>query len=229
MYQGHPIPCVTDEGYWYAGLECWINKLHPQPPKKDPVWGGNYPNGAIYQCWHPSGWPSNEWFAVQPPPTQGAVPMDLLGQALARMGLRGIEMGSTPPMIDGRVGIIGFPTWLWAQNPSPQTWGPNTATVSAAGFSLTATATANRVQWEMGNGDVVTCDNPGTQWVEGYGREESPTCGYRYLEDGQYAVQAVTFWEVHWSGVGQSGTIPLALFSRGQLVMGELQVLVQPS
>ena len=155
--------------------------------------------------------------------------MDLLGQALARMGLRGIEMGSTPPMIDGRVGIIGFPTWLWAQNPSPQTWGPNTATVSAAGYSLTATATANRVQWEMGNGDVVTCDTPGTQWVEGYGREDSPTCGYRYLEDGQYAVQAVTFWEVHWSGLGQSGTIPLALFSRGQLVMGELQVLVQPS
>lgn len=40
------------------------------------------------------------------------------------MGLRGIEMGSTPPMIPGRIGLVGFPVWLWAADPGPQTWGP---------------------------------------------------------------------------------------------------------
>jgi len=227
MYQGHPIACVTDEGYWYALRECWINKLEKQPDKDDPVWQGHYPDGAIYQCWHPSGYPTNEWFASPPPPTKGAVPMALLGQALARMGLRGIEMGSTPPMLPDRIGVIGFPTWLWAQDPSPQTWGPNTASVSAGGYSMTATAQATRVQWEMGNGDVVTCDNPGTAWNTSLGDADSPSCGYRYLDDGDYAVQAVTFWEVQWSGLGQTGTIPLALFSRGQITMAEVQVLVQ--
>lgn len=222
-----PIECVTDEGYWYAPLGCWINKLNPQPGEDDPAWQGNYPDGAIYQCWHPSGWPTHEWFATPPSPTEGAVPMDLLGTALARMGLRGIEMGSTPPMLPDRVGVIGFPTWLWAQDPSPQTWGPNTASVSAGGYSMTATAKANRVQWEMGNGDVVNCDNPGTAWNARLGDADSPSCGYRYLDDGDYAVQAVTFWEVNWNGLGQTGTIPLALFSRGQITMAEVQVLVQ--
>ena len=92
---------------------------------------------------------------------------------------------------------------------------------------MTATAKANRVQWEMGNGDVVNCDNPGTAWNARLGDADSPTCGYRYLDDGDYAVQAVTFWEVQWQGLGQTGTIPLALFSRGQITMAEVQVLVQ--
>lgn len=226
MYQGHPIPCTTDEGYWYAPLECWINEAE-NVPEDDPAWQGNYPDGAVYQCWRPAGFPTLRWFPNPPPPTEGAVPMDLLGTALARMGLRGIEMGSTPPMLPDRVGVIGFPTWLWAQDPSPQTWGPNTASVSAGGYSMTATAKANRVQWEMGNGDVVNCDNPGTAWNARLGDADSPTCGYRYLDDGDYAVQAVTFWEVQWSGLGQTGTIPLALFSRGQITMAEVQVLVQ--
>lgn len=228
MYQGQPIPCVTDEGYWYAPLECWINKLNPQPPASDPDWEGNYPKGAIYQCWHPAGWPQNEWFPTQPPPTEGAVPMDLLGQALARMGLRGIEMGSTPPMREGSIGAIGFPTWLWVKDPSPQTWGPNSASVNAGGYSMTATARAERVRWEMGNGDVVECANPGTAWVKAYGAKDSPTCNYRYTEDGYYTVQSVTFWTVEWAGLGQSGTIPLALFSRNDIAMAEIQVLVQP-
>lgn len=154
--------------------------------------------------------------------------MDLLGQVLARMNLRGIEMGSTPPMVSGRVGVIGFPTWLWAENPSPQTWGPISASVSAGGYSMSATAKAHRVQWEMGNGDVVSCENPGTAWSESAGAAESPTCGYRYLEDGRYNVQSVAFWDVQWSGLGQSGTVPLALFSRGEIEMSEVQVLVQP-
>lgn len=229
MYGQRPIPCVTDEGYWVADRQCWINKMNPQPGPEDPAWGDKYPDGAIYQCWHPGGWPQNVWFADPPPPTEGAVPMDLLGQVIARMGLRGIDMGSTPPMIDGRVGLIGFPVWLWAKNPDAHTWGPISASVSAAGYSMRATAKASRVEWEMGNGDVVPCNNPGTAWGPRDGRSESPTCGYQYLEDGYYDVQSATFWEVQWQGLGQSGTVPLALFSRGRLAVAELQVLVQPS
>ena len=81
---------------------------------------------------------------------------------------------------------------------------------------------------QLKHGDVVECANPGTAWVKAYGAKDSPTCNYRYTEDGYYTVQSVTFWTVEWAGLGQSGTIPLALFSRNDIAMAEIQVLVQP-
>lgn len=232
MFNGLAVPCSTDDGYWVGPPnECYVKRATPQPPKADPVWEG-HKTGAIYDCSKRYLAGTNnldyQFWSAAPPPPSGADPGVLLARVVARMGVRGIEMGSTPPMIAGRVGLIGFPVWLWAVNPSPQTWGPVTASASAgAGYSVSATAKASRVRWEMGNGDAVECAGPGVAWSEAWGKEPSPSCGYRYEHDGRYQVQAVTFWELTWSGMGASGTIPLALFSRGQLVEGEAQVLVQ--
>lgn len=233
MYNGAEIPCRTDDGYWVGPpKECYVKRTDPQPPKSDPVWPKNpSKGGAVYTCSKRFLAGNNNldyifWWPT-PPQAAGVSREVLLAQAVSRMGIRGIEMGSTPPMIPGRVGLIGFPVWLWAANPGPQTWGPVSASASAGGATVTARAEATRVQWEMGNGDVVTCAGPGLAWSEGWGREPSPQCGYRYEHDGTYRVQAVTFWELTWSGMGQQGTIPLAVFSRGELVEGEAQVLVE--
>lgn len=227
VFDGDEIPCETADGYWIGPpFECYIKPTDPQPPKSDPVWKG-HKDGTIYHCSKRylagnNNLDYDRWWG-SPPTPGGADPAILIAQAVTRMGIRGIEMGSTPPMAAGKIGIIGFPTWLWAADRSPQTWGPNRATVTAGGVTITATAAAKRVEWEMGTGDVVTCDGPGTPWSSGYGKSESPTCGYLYVEDGRYPVQAVTFWDLQWTGMGLSGTIPLALFSRGEIAMAEAQ------
>lgn len=229
VYSGRLIPCETGDGYWIGPPnECYIKIADPQPPKSDDVWEG-HTDGAIYDCSKRLLAGTNDldyqkWWG-SPPPAGGTDPTVLIAQAITRMGLRGITMGSTPPMITGRIGLIGLPTWLWAVDPTPQTWGPTSASASAGGVTITARAAAKRVLWEMGTGESVECAGPGTPWTPPDGKTDSPTCGYRYTDDGYYAVQAVTFWDLTWSGMGLSGTIPLALFSRGQIVMGELQVI----
>lgn len=237
MFQDVEIPCALPEhGYWVAGWNCYVRKMDPQPPKSDPVWEGNT-HGTIFECTgvesedNPDGVPNPSlryprWSAVAPPRADGADPAEAARRAVAEMTLKGITIGSTPPAESGRVGIIGFPTWLWAKDPAPNQIGPITKTVSAGGEQVTATAELDYIEWDMGNGDVVTCDGPGTPW-DGKSVGQSPDCGYTYEEDGEYDLTATTYWTVTWEGMGQSGEIPMTTQNDGQLVMGEAQVLTQ--
>ena len=78
----------------------------------------------------------------------------------------------------------------------------------------------------MGNGDVVTCDGPGTPW-DGKTREPSPDCGYTYGEDGTYDLTATSYWTIDWQGLGQSGQLLMTTEQDASLTMGEAQVLTQ--
>ena len=226
---GQHIPCETDDGYFIGAPKfCYVKRADPQPPKGQDPWPEDRTDGAIYDCSKRYLAGNNDldyqFWSATPPAPSGADPLVLVGEAVSRMGLRGITMGSTPPI--GTVGVVGYPTWLWAADRTAQTWGPVRATASAgAGYAVTATAQATKVLWEMGTGDTVTCTNPGTEWTSTWGKQDSPTCGYRYTEDGDYHLQAVTYWTLTWSGMGQNGTIPLALFSTGDLSMSEVQVV----
>ena len=231
VHEGLEIPCKTDDGYWIGPPHsCYVKLAVPQPPKGQDPWPVPTPKrGAIYDCSKRYLSGNNDFdyqFHSPTPPEAGGVDVaGLITQAITQIGIRGIEMGSTPPMIAGRVGIIGVPSWFWAKNPSAQTWGPASASVSAGGVTVTARATGKKIQWEISNGEVVECANPGTPWIPGSGAVESPTCGYTFTEDGNYGIQAVTFWDLQWAGAGMSGTIPLAVFSRGDLAMAEAQVI----
>jgi len=151
----------------------------------------------------------------------------LAQQAIALMGLRAINIGIVPEPRSGSVGIIGMPTWMWAQNPSQSTWGPITKSASAAGSTVTATAKVDRVVWAMGDGSTVACTGPGTAYQDSFGKKTSPTCGYTYTRQGTYTVRATSSWTVQWAGVGQSGTIPLNFTQTTNITMGEAQVLTQ--
>ncbi|MEO7587927.1 MAG: hypothetical protein ABIS84_07845 [Arachnia sp.] len=174
--------------------------------------------GMSYDSWLPDS-------AIAAPPPDPEV---LARLAIARMMLRAVELGTFPTSVaadpDG-LGYVGWNVWLWVEDPGPNTWGPVTMSVSEAGYSVTATATVSHVVWDMGNGDTITC-GAGTRWNARLTRNEpSPDCGYRYQHEGEYQVTATSHWEVAWSGIGESGVIPLDLSDTAGFRIAEVQVV----
>lgn len=226
-FGGKTIPCSSDKGTWYAGYDCYVRALRNQPPKNAAIWGGNT-EGAVYQCAGPNGAAELVWLpqapaGVLPPPD----PEVLARRAIAAMNLHSIRIGIVPESKAGSVGLIGMPTWMWVADPGPSTTGPITRSVSERGFSVTATATMERIVWSMGDGKSVTCHGRGTPYRDAFGKRSSPTCGHTYVEDGRYNVSATSYWVVEWEGIGESGEIPLDFTETAAITMGEAQVIVR--
>jgi hypothetical protein len=153
--------------------------------------------------------------------------------AIKRMNLSAINIGIAPKPGPNSVGLVGMPVWMWVRNPDAHTYGPATATASAGGISVTATARIIEITWDMGDGTQVVCKTAGTHYKPEYGWKNSPDCGYTYKlssarEPGQaYAVTATSIWVITWAGAGQTGTIRLDGLTRStQIRIGEAQVLV---
>jgi hypothetical protein len=229
---GDAIACTLPNGaFWSRANWCYLRLADPQPsPEQLDPWGqavGVHPGEKAFVCFGgPSG---NASTAVQPViwlPVRPAIDPDALArQAISQMNLSAITVGIVPDPLPGRIGIIGMPTWLWAEAPSENTTGPISRSASSAGNSVTATATVTRIVWDMGDGHSVTCTGPGTKYEDRFGKTPSPTCGYTYTRQGIYTVTATSYWEVAWNGMGQSGTIPLNFSSSVSITMGEIQVV----
>ena len=226
------VPCSTSEGYWSNQRDCYISLADPQPPKNHPLWLG-HTDGAIWWCGkvpNPGYW----FWSESPPdgPDAPPVPGELAQEAVAAMQLHAIEIGIVPEPGPDSIGLIGLPTWMWAAQPTDNTWGPATETASAGGVTVTATARVTHVDWDMGDGSSVICTSPGTPYADSYGRSDSPDCGHRYTRtslrepDNAYAVSATSYWEIQCTGGGQSSTIELDLVNTTQVRVGEMQVVV---
>ena len=105
--------------------------------------------------------------------------------------------------------------------------GPITRTASARGYTVTATAEVTKIVWNMGDGQSVTCTGPGTPYADSFGKKSSPTCGHTYTRQGRYTVSATSYWTVAWSGIGETGVIPIDFTSTTAITMGESQVITQ--
>ena len=132
-------------------------------------------------------------------------PVVVAQQATKQLDLpsTGIEMA--PPTTSPQ--LVNVSTWLWLD---PATWKPYTATASIAGVAATATATPQKVVWNMGDGNTVTCDGPGTPYDPSTPHATS-ACTYPWAAPsdaepgGTYDVSATTEWSVTWTAVGAAG------------------------
>jgi hypothetical protein len=122
-----------------------------------------------------------------------------------RLPTPAIRVNPAPPTAQ----VIFVPTWLWVDQGS---WGSRSATASAGGLSVTATAKPVKVLWSTGDGTSLTCAGPGTPWTSGMNpAAASPTCGHTFSRPsggGSYTLQATVTWEISWVGGGASGTEP---------------------
>lgn len=228
---GELVACIVGDWYWSYSWACYTQLTEPQPPWSDPVWPGGSREGAIYNCSRgvtlTDPFPADTVQRWSPAPPWGAPPdpQDLAEEAVAAMQLRAVDIGIVPHDVSGSIGIIGLPTYLWVQDEGPSTWGPVTRTAAAGPWVVSATARVGRIEWDMGDGTVVTCTTPGTVYQDRFGDAPSPDCGHTYTEQGDYTVTATSYWVVEWAGLGQSGTIELDLTQTTGIEMGELQVI----
>jgi hypothetical protein len=232
-----PVPCTSKDGYWSNTYNCYIRAVDPQPAAGDPMWQGHQPgDGAVYTCYQPQTDMAVYLWAADPPPNSGAgpAPRDVAQLAVKQMDLRAIDIGITPRPGADSIGIVGMPVWMWAANPDAHTVGPATASASAGGITVSATARIQRITWDMGDGNTVICSTADTPYQASYGNKKSPDCGHVYTTsssskpDQRFTVTATSDWVITWAGAGQTGTIRLNGLTRSvQIAVGEAQVLVQ--
>jgi hypothetical protein len=236
-----PVACVTQEmpprevpcsdaelGTWSNARACYIKAESPPPPLTDAVWSGNT-TGSIYRCSSSGIWsgPGSYLFWADSAPGVIPDPRVLALQAVTQMRLRAVEIGMAPDPSPGSVGLVGLPIWLWVASPDQSTWGPNTKTASAGGYSVTATGKVTQVVWTMGDSGTVACTSTGTTYADSFGVSPSPDCGYRYTKQGTYTVTATSYWTINWSGIGESGVINQTYTSSVVVTIGELQTVVK--
>lgn len=226
------VPCELGGWRWVPGWNAYAHRADPQPPKGDPVWGGNT-QGAIYDrgTWlgNPALDPSfvSQAWSLTPPWDELPDPQVLAREAITAMNLQAVTIGIVPEDTPGSVGLLGYPAWMWVASPGEHTMGPITRSASAGGYTVTATGRVEEVVWDMGDGSSVTCDGPGTEYEDSYLDSDSPDCGYRYEQSGHYDVAATSTWVIDWSGMGQAGTVGMQLRQDTRLRIGEVQVLNQ--
>lgn len=241
------IPCKgVFGGWWSEKYDCYIQKLPAdkvkstikalkalgrevpsgsipvqcRPPESGPVWGG--PGGGIHLD-RIILIPASD--AVQPPD-----PRQMAWKILASMKVRAGQIGIVPESGAGKLGLIGLPTWMWVEDPGPQTTGPIKRSASTRGYTVSVEASLDRVEYDMGDGTTVTCAGSraaGTPYHDSYGTRDSPTCGHRYQHVGAYTVTARSYWVVNWYGIGQAGTINIDFQRSTRIEVGEAQVITR--
>lgn len=155
---------------------CVYELLAPQPPAASLDWEGHTPgDGAVYEqtCHYLDSLNTvvrYQWLADPPPAATTTDPAVLAQRAVDSMKLAGPDIAS--PRAAGRY-LVGMPMWMWV-NQNPTTYGPNTASASAGGVTVTATAKVSKIVWTMGDGAVVTCAGPGTPYTAAAGKSDSP-------------------------------------------------------
>ncbi|WP_436800935.1 ATP/GTP-binding protein [Streptomyces avermitilis] len=207
--------------------QCKLTKVNPKPPADHPVWNGADPKKS--DLYFRACTDGGDGFVVVPQgqPAPHVDPRELAQRAVDSMTLLGPDIAS--PKAAGKY-TVGVPMWMWV-NQSATTFGPNTASASAGGITVTATAKVSEIVWQMGDGASVTCNGPGTPYQASEGMAQSPTCGHMYSKtsavarSGKYPVTATSTWTIDWQGGGAAGQLTEIRQTNVQVAIGELQVV----
>jgi hypothetical protein len=233
QFEGNALPCSTAEGFWDPASGCYLT------PQSKPSTLGDVkdvpPGTRFYRCWKvfdvvdgkPQGMAVFESIRRTPGQMQTIDPRVAAQQVVESMNFVAPQLGLSPYLQSStHEAIVNVPIWMWASDPGATTTGPQTKRAAIAGVAIEATGTVDRIEWSMGGGEVVTCKGAGTPFdraaAEGKSLKEipaSPTCGHKYRKtsrcekSGSFQITATAYWNVHWTGGGAQGDIPLN-FSR---------------
>ncbi len=213
-------------------VKCKYTKIDPKPPAEHPAWKGKDPakHDMYFMGCSDGGQDTPDGFVVAPqgqPPVPQVDPQELAQRAVDSMTLLGPDIAS--PRAAGKY-TVGVPMWMWV-NQSATTYGPNTASASAGGITVTATAKVSKIVWQMGDGTSVTCNGPGTPYQASEGMAESPTCGHMYsktsagAQNAKFPVTATSTWTIDWQGGGAAGQLTEVRQTNVQVAIGEVQVV----
>lgn len=227
---GTEVPCVTDDGTWWSGNQCYAAPY--DAPAGAPAWQGNT-DGSLWQCSRCEAVGSTTSCQVQivwlPPGEEPGPPApgELATVAVGLMPLATAEAHTAPQAPDHT--YIGVENWLWVPNAQ---WASLSKTVTAGATSVTATATPSQVVWNMGPRSA-TCYSPGAQWHAGMSDAASTSCGFTYdtasssEPAGVFVISATIGYQVDWTCTGfcstTSGTLGLVDAPAGEGTMRVLQ------
>jgi hypothetical protein len=135
--------------------------------------------------------------------------------AMARQAYDEVPLVFPTPSTSPGIGvdqITGLPTWLWID---PRGWAELSARAEIPGFWVEVSASPRQVVWDMGDGETVTCDGPGTPYDQSRpDDEQSTTCSHVYQvvssdeSDGRYAASVTVVWSVGWrASTGATGVL----------------------
>ena len=127
------------------------------------------------------------------------VPVVVAEHPARQLGLGSPTIEMAPP--DGSAQLVGVASWLWID---PAAWRAVSASATAGPVTTTATATPTKVVWDMGDGDSVTCDGPGTPYSAS-DPNATTACSYTWPAPGSFTVTATAYWSVTWTATGAAG------------------------
>lgn len=236
-----------------AGMAAWMSAGSPASesgssgtPNSDPAYEctSTVADSSIQQFLGPGGTTPGEWVIYTCPNTtiagdlplewvpvgQAQAPVDpaaLAEQAVSKLGLASPTIEMSPPA--GSPQLVGVATWMWID---PSAWRTLTASASAGPVTSTATAMPSKVVWNMGDGDTVTCNGPGTPFSPS-DPNASTDCSYTWPQAGSYTVTATMYWSVIWTATGAPGGGNLGVQAgppaEVQVVATESQAINTPS
>ncbi|MFC7546447.1 hypothetical protein [Plantactinospora sp. GCM10030261] len=217
---GTPVPCYDPLQGWFNQSDGCYYRL-AEPPTTAPDGRQAYTMSCLNGT-------STAWLDA-PPGGFGAPPdpADLAAEALARLTLARPRLGIAPR--SGKSGLVGLPVWLWIPPVAPYYVSPEEplhASAEDRGLRVDIWASVEKVVWDMGNNDSMTCDNPGSAHTDQAG--PSPTCGYPgYRRAGKYEVVVTTHWQVRWeASSGESDVLrPTRRSEVAEVTINELQVV----
>jgi len=257
----HDVSCTYEGGWWETGGDCPEGYVKLADPQKDPPAGQSASVGAWYQCtpWCPindvlvigegvpQGCEQHDFWSNTPPPGINTyTPAQAAAALIETIKLGPVSIGMAPESkvhADDPAGTaayrrtwVGIPVWLWV-NPGSD-FGDLNFGGTFGGITVTATASADSVQWSSGDGQTVVCGK-GTVFDEAamanQPAQDSPTCGFRYEHtsadqpDGTYTVTATTVWTITWTAGDQTGTVDKgSVSSHTQVRVGQLESVNVP-
>ena len=182
----------------------------PPPPSPTPAASGSGSRGSgRVRGGANAGASSRSPSRPRTPPPPPANPRDLAGEAQQKTPLPVPTVGLSPaPPIPQ---LVNLPVFLWIDKAQ---WVPQKASATAGTVTSTVTATPKRVVWDMGNGDSVSCDNPGKPYVPGVPDDQQPSrCRYKGYPrssagapNGTFTVTTTLEWDVSLVAIGAPGS-----------------------